>query len=173
MLISDGYRAQLRDKHASYTTFGTGGHRLAKLVHSVAERYEVRTILDYGCGKGTLKTVLTDEFSAPYDVLEYDPAVPGKEQKPLRADLVVCGDVMEHVEPDYLGAVLDDIRNTARLGVIFVVAVCPAKKTLADGRNAHLIVEPIDWWLHHLIARWDTRRVEHAEKAFLYVGESR
>jgi hypothetical protein len=30
-------------------------------------------------------------------------------------------------------------------------------KTLADGRNAHLIQEPPEWWLPKIMARWDLR----------------
>jgi hypothetical protein len=31
-----------------------------------------------------------------------------------------------------------------------VIAVRPSNKTLSDGRNAHLILEPSDWWLRQL-----------------------
>jgi 2-polyprenyl-3-methyl-5-hydroxy-6-metoxy-1,4-benzoquinol methylase len=79
-------------------------------------------------------------------VREYDPAIAGKEASPAPADLVVCTDVLEHVEPELLDHVLDHLQGLARRLLFLVVATRSAKKTLEDGRNAHLIVEPDAWW---------------------------
>ena len=73
------------------------------------------------------------------------------------SDLVACIDVLEHIEPDCLDAVLDDLaRVTARVGV-FTIATGPAAKTLPDGRNAHLIQEAPEWWMPKLFRRFKVK----------------
>ena len=43
-----------------------------------------------------------------FEIKEYDPAIPGKDSLPEPADIVVCSDVLEHIEPNYLLNVLVD-----------------------------------------------------------------
>ena len=173
MLISPEYRELNRELHAR-GSFGVSGGKWAPHVHNLALKHEVRNVLDYGCGQGTLKAALENApFALPYQVLEYDPAIEGKEEKPARADLVVCGDVLEHIEPECLYTVLDDLANTARVAVFLVVATRPAKKILADGRNAHLIVESSDWWLRKIMDRWRIDTFKDLGGEFVCVGMPR
>jgi hypothetical protein len=55
--------------------------------------------------------------------------------------MVACIDVLEHIEPKLLENVLDDLQRVTREIGFFTVSTVLAEKTLADGRNAHLIVE--------------------------------
>jgi hypothetical protein len=80
-------------------------------------------------------------------VRNYDPGIPADSALPAPADLVVCTDVLEHIEPEHLDAVLAHIFRLAQRAVFLQIALFPAKKTLPDGRNAHLIVQPANWWL--------------------------
>jgi hypothetical protein len=168
MLISPEYCALNRELHER-TIYGISGHKYAPMVDDLATKHEAQTILDYGSGRGTLKAALTTR-NRPYRVLEYDPAIPGKEEKPIRADIVVCGDVLEHIEPECLFDVLDDIRNIARAAVFLVVSTVPAIKFLADGRNAHLIVEPSSWWLPKIQDRWRLRMFQDLGAEFVCIG---
>ena len=169
MLITPEYVALNAALHDSNEEYGTSGHKWATEVNDLATKAGARTILDYGCGRGTLRTALSN---AAYDVLEYDPAIPEKTWKPLRADVVVCGDVLEHVEPECLYAVLDDIKSIARLAVFLVVATRPARKTLADGRNTHLIVEPSSWWVPKLIGHWRMMAFQDMGGEFVFIGKA-
>ena len=65
-------------------------------------------------------------------------------------DLVVSTDVLEHIEPQYLKAVLKDMRQRASRGVFLNISCGPSKQVLPDGRNAHLIIEKPGWWLKTL-----------------------
>lgn len=173
MLISPEYVALNRDLH-SRGNYGISGHKWADKVFDLAGQCEAATVLDYGAGQGTLKTAMYvrhPDWMGTF--IEYDPAIEGKETKPAQADLVVCGDVLEHIEPDCLLAVLDDIRNIARKAVFLVVATRPAVKILADGRNAHLIVEPVEWWLPKLMLRWRVALLRDLGGEFLMVGAPR
>lgn len=172
LLISSEYAAMNREMHAQ-KRFGAYGARWAPFIHDFAMKCEARSLLDYGCGQGTLRSALSDLRGLEYGILEYDPAIPDKQDKPQHADVVVCSDVMEHVEPECLYAVLDDIRNIARIGVFFVISTSPAKKHLPDGRNAHLIVEPAEWWINKLLQRWRPLAFSDVGPAFAFMGAAK
>lgn len=145
-LISEDYRGQIAHLHAT-TNWGKIGVQFADVVADYARKEGLKTILDYGCGKGRLADALKAYGLA---VTNYDPAMPEFSATPEPHDLVTCFDVLEHIEPECLDAVLADLKRvTLKLGM-FTVATRPATKVLPDGRNAHLIVENKDWWLKRL-----------------------
>lgn len=143
MLISPDYLALQRQLHQQ-GRYGISSGKWAAAVRDLAEREDCADILDYGCGQGQLKRAIGEV------VREYDPALPGKSADPEPADLVVCTDVLEHIEPDHLDDVLLHLRAKTRKRLFFTIALRPAVKMLADGRNAHLIVQSSAWWLDRL-----------------------
>ena len=146
MLITPGYVAEQHRLHTD-PAYGSGSHRHAYLVAGIACIEGCRTILDYGAGKGTLKTELLRGGMAVPLIAEYDPGVPGKEVRPEPADLVTCLDVMEHVEPECLFAVLRDLVRVTRKKLFVDVALKYTKsRWLSDGRNSHLIVRDEAFW---------------------------
>lgn len=145
MLISPEYAALNRGLHDSSFKYGAGAWRKADVVAEIVRKRRYASILDYGCGKGSLKRALPD-----LDIREYDPCIEGKDGRPERADLVVCLDVLEHIEPHFLDAVLSDIAQLAKVELFCTIATHPSKDILADGRNAHLIIEDARWWLDRL-----------------------
>lgn len=140
-LITPEYRALNLELHARVPSYGTGGHKWADVVRGLVEETGAKSVLDYGCGKGTLKKALR-----PITVYEYDPAVPGKETLPESAGVVVCTDVMEHVEPECTDAVIAHLCRLATRAVFVVVSCREGGKRLADGRPAHINVQPQAWW---------------------------
>lgn len=144
-LISPKYCDLQRELHARPNGYGGKGHKWAQAVRGLVAQYDARSVLDYGCGEGTLKLALSD-LEGFARVEEYDPGVDGKAIWPHFADLVVCTDVLEHCEPEKLKTVLAHIRVLARKAVFVVIATRPSNKVMADGRNAHLIVEQAEWW---------------------------
>lgn len=143
-LITPAYRALQRRLHRR--GYGGKGWAWAATVDALAAQYHCTTVLDYGCGEGTLKSHLLEIARRPLIVDEYDPAIEGKEDDPLPAEFVVCTDVLEHVEPECLDAVLTHLRARTRLAAFVVIATRPGNKRLADGRLAHLTVQPGRWW---------------------------
>lgn len=143
--ISEDYRKQNQKLHETNAGYGTSGHAYADAVSKIAALYKAESILDYGCGKGTFKKALP-----ALNIKEYDPCIPGKDSEPEPADIVLCNDVLEHIEPECLEAVIKDLgRVTKKLG-IFVVDLFPAEKKLPDGRNAHLILETDTFWRYQI-----------------------
>lgn len=126
-----------------------------------------RDILDYGCGQRTL------ERDLGWAIRNYDPCIPGLDASPDPADVVVCTDVLEHIELECLDEVLDDLRRVTRKAGFFVIATRPAEKTLPDGRNAHLIQEPISWWMPRLEARFVVSQVKEMAGEFAVVVRPR
>lgn len=140
--ITEGYAQLNRQLHADNEGYGSGSWRHAQKVLDLRHETDSTTVLDYGCGKGALKKALSN----PDWVREYDPAVPGKDARPEMADLVVCTDVLEHIESDLLDNVLTHIVRLTAKAAFLVIATRPASKTLADGTNAHKIIENAAWW---------------------------
>jgi hypothetical protein len=143
-LISEEYRAQQAQLHASNLAFGVGGGRHADTVKRLKVKLGAASVLDYGSGKGYLAKAL------PFPIWEYDPAIPEKSAPPRPAELVVCTDVLEHIEEDKLVAVLDDLRRVTKKVGFFVIHTGPSSKLLPDGRNAHLIQQGTEWWRKQL-----------------------
>lgn len=140
-LITPEYRALNVELHERVPAYGTGGHKWADMVRSIVTETGAKSVLDYGCGKGTLRQALR-----PITVHEYDPAVLGKESLPSSAGVVVCTDVMEHVEPECTEAVIRHLCGLATRAVFVGVACKVSGKRLADGRPAHINVQPAAWW---------------------------
>lgn len=150
MLITEAYKGQVAQLHRDDPSWGTSGRNFAGIIHRVIEKYQPRSILDYGCGKQTLARALPQ-----FRIMGYDPGVPGLSDPARPAELTVCTDVMEHIEPECLDEVLTDLQRVTRNVIYMTVATAPAIALLPDGRNAHLIVQPLKWWLPRLMERFD------------------
>jgi 2-polyprenyl-3-methyl-5-hydroxy-6-metoxy-1,4-benzoquinol methylase len=145
-MISDAYRAQLVELHERDPSWGTSATYWASEVADICHRCGCLDILDYGAGKGVLSQMIEG-------VRNYDPATFPEEPEP--ADLVVCIDVLEHVEPDHICAVIDHLARLTRKVCFVVIATREAEARLPDGRNAHLIVMNFVWWRAMLEARFE------------------
>jgi hypothetical protein len=145
--ITPEYLEQNRRLH-EVGNYGLSGQKYAPFVLAVSGMVASRDILDYGCGQRTLERTLG------FEIRNYDPCIPGLDAPPQPADVVVCTDVLEHVEPDCLEDVLDDLQRLTRKVALLVIANRPAKKVLPDGRNAHLIQQPSSWWRPRLERRF-------------------
>jgi hypothetical protein len=150
--ISANYAVLNRELHESNPSYGTHGCQWAPKVEELARKFNGKDVLDYGCGKQTLAKALA---SSNLQVNGYDPAVPGLMKRPTPCDVVVCTDVLEHVEPEFIDNVLDDLARCTIKVALVTVATRPALKILADGRNAHLTVQPFAWWQQRFENRFD------------------
>lgn len=146
--ISPAYQAQLEELHKTRKWGADGAKHLAPVL-AMIDRLEPATTLDYGCGEGRLRKAV--EAARPgFRVQEYDAGIEGKAGLPKPCDFVVCTDVLEHVEPAKLPAVIDHLFRITGKGAYLVIATRPANAKLPDGRNAHLTVEPAHKWIERL-----------------------
>lgn len=165
MLISEDYKEQNKVLHEN-PSYGISSAKWSEEVRGIAAAYGALSSLDYGCGKGLLKKTLGWNSMA-----EYDPSIEGKDAQPDPADLCVCTDVLEHIEPEFIDNVLDDLRRCTKKVGFFTIATRPAKKILPDGRNAHLIQEHYTWWLEKLTKRFTLRNFVNMGSGFMVVVE--
>lgn len=151
--------------------YGVASVGYSPLVAEVINANRFTELLDYGAGKGRLGRALKQHVATPLTIHHYDPAIPEWSRPPQPCHLVACIDVLEHIEPDYLCNVLDDLRRVvAGLGV-FTVHTGPAVKVLSDGRNAHLIQKPASWWLPLLAQRFEPVALNRMQNGFWIVVE--
>lgn len=149
-MLSAEYQTLLRDMHEKHPDWGTTAHYWAKRVMSLAEEEQCESVLDYGCGKRSLEKEMRRRGSQ-LPVFNHDPGMPELAHKPDPADLVTCIDVLEHVEPQYVNAVLEDLKRVVGKVGFFVISTQKARAILPDGRNAHLTVQGSVWWKQQLM----------------------
>lgn len=146
-LISDEYRDLNKTFHDECETYGAN-YKWGEPLAGVILNLKVNSCLDYGCGKGVLRTLLSDNVK---QFINYDPCMESFSKRPEGTfDLVVCLDVMEHVESQYTDNVLNDIFNYADKYVMFNIATSKSIKTLPDGRNTHINLRSNREWLNLL-----------------------
>jgi len=169
-LITEEYRELQRELHRN-PEYGVASVQYAPLVADVMQTVGTRELLDYGAGKGRLGMTLNQMFNEKFVIHHYEPAVAEWSKPPEPCGFVACIDVLEHIEPDLIENVLDDLKRvTAGVG-FFSVDTQPAKKVLSDGRNAHLIQKPASWWLPKFMDRFELARFNRMPTGFCVVVE--
>lgn len=159
MLISEDYRQLNKQLHAENPAYGADNFGWTKYAQTLVRGNGYKTVLDYGAGKGKLAQLLAEDGLV---VQEYDPAIEGKDGDPYPAELVICTDVLEHIEPPHINAVLRHLCEMTQKRLFVTIFCAPAGKCLPDGRNAHLLVKPPVWWRqkllqHFKILAWEER----------------
>lgn len=141
-LISADYLEEQIRLHAAPRGYGQRGYKWADTVLMLAKQHGCASALDYGCGQGSLAKAVVPTLP----IREYDPAIPGKQRLPEPADLVICTDVLEHIESDRIWFVMQHLAQLTRRVAFVVVSTVPASKTLSDGRQAHILLRSVEWW---------------------------
>lgn len=119
--------------------------------------------LDYGCGKGAILAHLKEQYSDT-KFIGYDPAVAMFSAKPKgNFTAVFSNDVLEHIEPVYIDQVIQDINTYATDYIWLRIDTLPARKTLPNGQNAHLIIEGEEWWLNKLTKNIKNKKIVYHE----------
>lgn len=151
--ISSEYLEEQQRLHQN-PNYGVASLKFAPIVADIIKKQKIKTLTDYGAGKQRLKNALERFELEDYKYQPYDPAFPeyGNAQC---AQLVVCIDVLEHIEPAFLDDVLRELSQIIQGIGFFTIHMGPAGKILSDGRNAHLIQKPTSWWLTRLCEYFD------------------
>ena len=155
--ITPEYLEQNKALHKTRKDFGASSAHWVTTVKELCERLDTIDVLDYGCGKGKLAANL------PFHIHQYDPAIVKHSKEPKPADIVVCTDVMEHIEPECLISVLKHLKSLTKKACFFAIATRPAKKHLPDGRNAHLIIQNANWWTVILSEYFDIQMMQNKQ----------
>ena len=134
---------------------------------STAASYTINNVLDFGTGQGGLITSMKKEVELKnIKFVGYDPAVKAYQSKPTSSfDIVTCIDVLEHISREDIMNILQDINSHTNGFFFFAIDLMPAKKILSDGRNAHILLAPADWWTQQISSIFSFTR-------FLQVGHT-
>jgi hypothetical protein len=146
--ITPEYAALNEELHKSFARYGSNSERHLPRILELLREVGGQSVIDYGCGKGSLVKALTEKA---IPVQGYDPAMGEYKARPEPADVLVCTDVLEHIEPECLDAVLADIKALARKAAFLLIALrYDSTKLLPDGTNPHKIVQELHWWVAKL-----------------------
>ena len=148
--ISSEYLKTQQEMHTGLhktMQYGSIAHTIfSRLIYPIVRETKTKSVFDYGCGKQFLKDPL-EKMGVEY--AGYDPAI--KKYSTLdfskKYDMVICVDVMEHVEEQYHDIVLSDIAKLSKKYVLLTICPTEAKKVLSDGRNAHICQAGPSYWL--------------------------
>jgi len=104
--ISDEYLILQQELHQN-PNYGIASLQFAPIISEIIKKYDIASVSDYGAGKKRLLDGLKKNGCELKAYFPYDPAFP-EYGKPKPAELVCCIDVLEHIEPCKLDAVLDE-----------------------------------------------------------------
>jgi hypothetical protein len=166
VLISPDYKAQQEKLHEN-ENYGVASVHYAPIVSEICNKLEVQHLLDYGAGKCRLFQSI--KVGHKMKLQAYEPAIEKLSTRPVPAEMVACIDVLEHIEPECLDNVLDDLAHLTEAVAFLTIHTGPAVKVLADGRNAHLTQQPMEWWLPKIWERFDIQTVQVTGEHAFYV----
>ena len=146
--------------------YGRASVEHAPSVAEAIQEAQATEILDYGAGKGRLGEELKRLLPTPIVVHQYDPAIPKWSKSPAPCQFVACIDVLEHIEPHLIDNVLDHLQALTIKNGFFTIHTGPAKKKLSDGRNAHLIQKPMEWWIPMFSSRFQILKTTEMPNGF-------
>lgn len=145
-----------------YTTASAPWDRLARaLVLTFGPSIGVKSCADFGCARGFVIYYLQNLYgwqTKGYDFSKYalKTAMPGLDleladitrNKPFApADLVLCMDVLEHIDEAKLPKAIQNLRDATKKVAVFHVLVPKGKdKGSWEYADDHVTVEPKDWW---------------------------
>ena len=141
MSLYDTYIEQAKLIHQNDKKWrGTTVVKYIPIINEIIKSKQIKTILDYGCGKA-------QNHPKSWNASKYDPAVPEFSTKPdNRFDLVISTDVLEHVPEDHVDEVIKDIFNYSDQWVFLTICTREAREILPNGMNAHATVKLEEWW---------------------------
>ncbi len=119
--------------------YGIASLSFAPIVSEIIKKANINTVSDYGAGKKNLLIGIQNNGITDIDYFPYDPAFP-EYGEPVTSQLVCCIDVLEHIEPELIDNVIQELASIITNLGFFSIHMGPAKKILADGFN---MLDPI------------------------------
>tara|TARA_Y100001968_G_C19328136_1_gene702846 strand:- start:164 stop:976 length:813 start_codon:yes stop_codon:yes gene_type:complete len=148
---SDGnYKKKSNDQSSSFSSSEL--IKFQKILLPYFKKYNIKSILDYGCGGFNWElesfdiesTKSAKEYFSLEQISYYEPALKLDQRK--MADCVTCLDVLEHIFITDTTKILRDIFRFSKKLVILNIACYKAYALLPNGENAHVTIRHPLWW---------------------------
>lgn len=132
---------------------------------------------DMGCGLGRAGAKMA-ELGADVTLVDFAPNAPDFPHlrfveanlwdlpTDMKFDWIYCVDVLEHIPPEYVERVLDNLARVARKGGYIQIATFEDNCGAVIGETLHLTIHKSDWWRPLIEARWPV--VYQDDSDFLY-----
>ncbi len=160
------YRAMWSKK--TYRNYSPGDEHYEQVIEYL-EPDEGASIIDFGCGTGRLASRLAEKFAVTGvdfadNCLDEGIALPFVKANlwslpNLKADFGLCCDVMEHIPPEKVDAVLANIEKSVTHGVFFRIDHMHDNLGALIGVPLHLSVHDEEWWAKKLHEHFKLVRV--------------
>ena len=144
------YINKIDNQSSSFSNFEL--RRFKEVLLPYFNKYNIKSILDYGCGGSNWElesfdiksTKSAKEYFSLEQISYYEPALKIDQRK--IADCVSCFDVLEHIFIIDISKILRDIFRFSKKLVILNIACYKAAALLPNGENAHVTVRDPLWW---------------------------
>jgi len=105
--------------------------------NDLINNYSIKSILDYGCGYSNSVQSSCNNFNITDVVIsKYDPFIPEFSTHPdTPSDFVVCYNVLQFVEPQFLNNVVQDISNLSNKITLFNIVIPPIGENTVSNTN--------------------------------------
>lgn len=166
-------REHERKKYLALTASMYGSTNHGRHAYSIVQTFKPRFIVDFGCGRNLfmrhLRRLGIDGLGVDFAFPEADIVAP-MHCVPVSAgiaDVVTSFDALEHLLPEEVDEVLDEMRRIAAPGGRFVLSICTREsRTKVNGEGLHPTVKPRGWWLNR-IGRVGTVRQGHGAPRYI------
>lgn len=157
-------REHERRKYLALTGSKYGSTNHGRRAYSIVQAFRPRFVVDLGCGRNLfiqhLRRLGIDGLGVDFAFPEADIVAP-MHRVPVSAgiaDVVTSFDALEHLLPEEVDEVLDEMRRIALPSARFVLSICTREsRRKVNGEGLHPTVKPRGWWLDR-IARVGTVR---------------
>ena len=155
MITNKNYVEQyklLNDKNKLYYESNLSIFNMVNEISLFINYLKPKNILDYGCGNGVLLKLLKHKYTK-INIDGYDPAIKEFSVIPKNHyDMIINTDVLEHIPKSDIGYVVNHIKSLSN-NVFFCLHHGKAWTILPNGENAHITIEPKEWY-HNLMRNY-------------------
>lgn len=134
----------------------------APVIKKIIDKNNLNSLLDYGCGKAEFyyKNFILDNLEYPpfkkfwgIDIDLYDPGYKKYNHLDIkkRYDIVICIDVLEHIPIEDIDYILNKLSSLTEKYIFLNVGCYSAAALLPNGKNAHINIQPPEWWYEQIL----------------------
>lgn len=140
---------QYEQLHKNINDYGASGSLHFNEVCLFIDFLNPKTVLDYGCGKGSLINELKLQYPE-ITFYKYDPAIAEYNTLPVdTVDFLINTDVLEYIPEENIKNVIKNISSISQ-NCFFNLHHGAAMFILPNGTNAHCTIKPADWYHNHM-----------------------